>query len=127
MDDQLPEEVIEIGKGFYGKTLFVITTRPARPDADLRTHMVAHLRSQIALEKQGVLFAAGPLTREDGAWSGTGMCIVRAANFEEARAIADADPMHKAGERVYDLQQWRLNEGRITLSINLSDSTVELA
>ena len=127
MNDQLPAEVLEIGKHFYGKTLYVITTRPARPDADLRTHMVAHLRHQISLEKQGILFAAGPLAGEDGAWGGNGMFVIRAAGFEEARAIADADPMHRAGERVYDLRSWRLHEGRIILSIDLSDSSVELA
>ncbi len=127
MNNDLPPEVLEIGKRFYGKTMYVITTRPARADADLRTHMVAHLRHQIALEKRGVLFAAGPLTGEDGGWPGTGMFVIRAASFEEARGIADSDPMHAAGERVYELKSWRLHEGRITLSIDLSDSTVTLA
>ena len=126
MNEELPPEVLEIGKRFYGKTLYVITTRPAHPGADLRTHMVAHLRHQIALEKQGVLFAAGPLTGEDGGWPGTGMFVIRAESFDAARAIADEDPMHKSGERVYELRRWRLHEGRITLSIDLSDSTVTL-
>lgn len=128
MTDQLPPEVKEIGKSFYGKVLFVVMTRPSGPGADLKTGMGEHLKHQIELERRGVMFAAGPL-RRDGVegWPGTGMFVIRARDFEEARAIADCDPMHRSGARVYDLFQWRLNEGRITLSIDLSQSSVELA
>jgi uncharacterized protein YciI len=42
------------------------------------------------------MFAAGPLTKEDGTRHG-GMFVLRVNSFEEARAIADADPLHKAG------------------------------
>jgi uncharacterized protein YciI len=125
-NDELPPEVLEIGKNFYRKTLYVLMTRPASPDVDLKPLMVAHLKHQIALEKSGVLFAAGPLTKETGGWPGTGMFILRAGSFEEARAIADSDPMHAAGVRVYDLFHWRMHEGRITLSIDMSDSSVKL-
>ena len=40
--------------------------------------------------------AAVPLTKEDGTRYG-GMFVLRANSSKEARAIADADPLHKAG------------------------------
>lgn len=128
MDTELPPDVLEIGRSFYGKMLFVVMTRPAGPDADLKTGMVEHLKHQIELERRGVMFAAGPLRPEGAdAWPGTGMFVIRASDFAEARAIAESDPMHKSGARVYDIFQWRLNEGRITLSFDLSQSRAELA
>jgi uncharacterized protein YciI len=127
MSNDIPPEVLKLGEKFYGKTLFVVMTRPASPEADLKTHMIEHLHYQIELEKKGIMFAAGPLSTDDSGWPGTGMFILRAKDFDEARAIADADPMHRSGARVYSLQKWRMHEGRITLSINLSDSSVELA
>lgn len=126
MTDEMPSEVLEIGRRFYGKTLYVVTSRPARDGVDLRPHLAAHLRHQIELERSGVLFAAGPLEAEAGGAPGTGMFVLRAENFDEARKIADADPLHRAGLRVYELHRWRLHEGRIGLSISLSDSSVEL-
>ncbi len=126
MPDALPPEVLKIGEKFYGKEMFVLVTQPSGPDADLMSHMVEHLHYQISLEKTGVMFAAGPLAEEGQGWAGTGMFILRAKDFSEARAIADADPMHRSGARTYTLRKWRLHEGRIAVAINLSDSSVEL-
>ena len=126
MPDALPPEVLKIGEKFYGKEMFVLVTQPSGPDADLMTHMVEHLHYQIGLEKGGVMFAAGPLAEEGKDWAGTGMFILRAKDFAEARAIADADPMHRSGARTYKLRKWRMHEGRIAIAINLSDSSVEL-
>ena len=127
MPVELPPEVLAIGAKFYAKRMYLVMTRPARPDIDLRPYLVEHLNHQLDLEKRGVLFAAGPITTEAGGFPGTGLFILRAESFEEARAIADSDPMHKAGHRTYDLYEWSMHEGRISLTINLSDSTVELA
>lgn len=126
MSDTLPAEVLKLGEKFYGKELYVLVTQPSGPDADLRGAMVEHLHYQIGLEKRGVMFAAGPLAEEGKDWAGTGMFILRAADFAEARAIADADPMHRSGARTYTLRRWRMHEGRIAIAINLSDSSVEL-
>ena len=55
-----------------------------------------------------------------------GMFVLRAASFEEAAAIADDDPLHKAGVRTYTLQKWRVNEGSITITVNYSDQTAKI-
>lgn len=55
------------------------------------------------------------------------LIIIRAAGADEARRTADSDPMHQAGARTYTLHEWTLNEGRITVSIDLSDQRCRLA
>ena len=40
-----------------------------------------------------------------------GMIVVRAASAEEARAIAEADPLVASGVDEYELKQWRITAG----------------
>lgn len=115
----------EVHKKFLGKNFFVIVTTPTAPREKLEPLIPAHLANQVRLEKEGVMFAAGPLTNEDGTRHG-GMFVIRAGSFEEARAIADADPLHKAGLRSYSLRRWTVNEGSYGLRINYSDQSVTI-
>ena len=69
-----------------------------------------HVERQLALEKSGVLLAAGGAVTEDGAR--IGITLLRAASFAEARAIADADPMHQSGARRYEIRAWTIKEGQ---------------
>ena len=46
--------------------------------------------------------------------------------MEQAREIADADPMHKAGVRSYTLRKWFLNEGSLEVSLKFSAQDFEL-
>jgi uncharacterized protein YciI len=108
------------------KRLWVIITKAAAPPDQLSPVLTAHLEHQIRLEKSGILFGAGPLSNPDGSRTGTGMIIVRAESEAEARAIADSDPFHAAGLRTYTLQQWSLNEGRISITLDYSDQTYRL-
>ena len=54
------------------------------------------------------------------------MIIYRANNLDEARKLADADPMHSAGARSYDVRKWLVNEGSLSFSIRLSEQTVKI-
>ncbi len=74
-----------------------------------------------------MLFAAGPLYPKGSSEPEAGMIVLRANSFEEAQAIADEDPLHKAGLRTYTIQKWRLNEGSYTVTVNYSDQTVKIA
>jgi hypothetical protein len=51
---------------------------------------------------------------------------LRAHSFEEARAIADADPLHKAGLRSYTLMSWTVNEGSYAVRVNYSDQSITI-
>ena len=105
-----------------GKQLWVIIARPvdSRPnDPDLGRRHIAH---QDELERQGIMFGAGPVADAQGNPE-YGMIIVRASSAAEAKRIADSDPMHSEGRRTYTLHRWTLNEGRMNITVNFSDGT----
>ncbi|MGH1416058.1 MAG: YciI family protein [Pelagimonas sp.] len=105
------------------QTLFVITTTPARGPG-MQELLPAHLEYQIKMERDGILFGAGPLFKEGETTPYGGMIIVRAKDEAEARAHADLDPFHVAGLRQYTLTRWMLNEGGMTFSMRYSDQSV---
>ena len=109
-----------------GKKLWVVITKAVAPREQLDEHLEAHLQHQIRLEKAGIMFGAGPLSNADGTSTGTGMIIIRAESETEARSIADQDPFHSSGMRSYTLQQWTMNEGRMTVTLDFSDQTYRL-
>lgn len=103
------------------KKLFVVLWR-AHKGANLGPVLRAHLEFMIELERQGVLFASGPLSGEPG----EGLSILRAKNLKAARTIAQRDPFVVKGLRSFDLREWTLMEGSIGVTINCSDRSVEL-
>ena len=109
-----------------GKTFFAILTEaaPATTPEQLRATLPAHLDHQVKLEKEGVLFAAGPLAAEDG--SRRGLIVIRAESFADARRIADSDPFHAEGLRTYTVEQWTVNEGSYTVRLTYSDQRLSL-
>ena len=115
----------EILNGLLHKQLYIAVTDPlGGPGMADKLH--EHILSQIDLERRNILFGAGPLQDEGKDKPTRGMFIIRAASFEDARAILDQDPFHKAGLRTYKLYRWNLNEGSISLTVNYSDQTVKI-
>ena len=115
----------DLAKNFLGKDYYVIVTTPVAPREELDKRLGEPLAHQIRLEKEGIMFGAGPLMAEDGARV-SGLIIIRAGSFAEARAIADSDPYHKHGLRTYTLTRWTVNEGSYTVRINYSDQTMTI-
>lgn len=109
------------------RRLFVVHSRLVGAPGSLQAHLVEHLEHQIAMEKRGVLFAAGPYLDNDGAPTGDGLIILRASDGADAERIAASDPFHRHGVRTFEVRPWQLNEGRIGVSVDLSDRTYELA
>ena len=119
-------EAASMTHDFLGKELYVIFSTPLKPREELAPVLPEHLAHQVAIEKKGILFGAGPMF-EDGAKSPIrGMIIVRAANFDEARAIAESDPFHKAGLRSVTVEKWVMNDGSYTVTVNYSDQTATI-
>lgn len=110
-----------------GKEYYIVDTRlkDGVSPGEMMKVLPDHLAYQIEIEKNGTLFAAGPVDGEDGGRVG-GMIVYRAGSFEAARAIADADPMHAQGMRTYTINKWTLNEGGFTLSFTYSDRSAEI-
>lgn len=108
--------------GLLAKKLYVYFTTPTDGLGPVMENVEAHLKYQHEIEQKGIMVAAGPFADDDEeSMTGEGMIIVRADSLEEARAIADADPMHQAGARSYRLRPWCMNEGKITLEVTFSD------
>ncbi|MDA5110693.1 YciI family protein [Brevibacillus thermoruber] len=61
----------------------------------------AHLSYLNDLYKQGKVVMAGPFTDKQG-----GMVIYKAESPEEARRLAEADPVVKEGARTLELREW---------------------
>jgi uncharacterized protein YciI len=121
----VPSSVNPLTKGFLGKEMYLVVTRPVRsPEIDER--LAEHLAHQVELEKRGIMFAAGPLYPRDSETPEAGMFVLRAGSFAEAEEIANEDPLHKAGLRTFTLQKWRVNEGRLTITVHFSDQTMML-
>lgn len=113
-------------QGMLAKVLYVVFTRgvdaaQAPKDIDRQEAGRQHIEYQKKLEKDGIMFAAGPLVAEGVA--AQGMIVIRANSPQEARAIADADPMHKLGLRTYSLGVWQINEGTMSVRVNFSNGT----
>ena len=108
------EELVDISRRYtlICQPMFVMTTFVG-PEGmgPVLEYLEAHLEYWAEMERQQVMFAAGPMMPTDlqSPWSGRGMVIYRAESWPAARAIADADPMHKAGARRYELDPWLLN------------------
>ncbi|HEX3973743.1 MAG TPA: YciI family protein [Stellaceae bacterium] len=115
----------QIMAGLLHKELYLAITEPAGGPG-LAEHLEAHIHGQIELERNHILFGAGPLQEEGKEKPFAGMFIIRAQSFEEARKILDGDVFHKKGLRKYKLYRWQMNEGSINLTINFSDQTATI-
>lgn len=119
MSAKKPEELYAT---MLRQSLYVITTTPARGPG-MQDVLPAHLDYQVKMERDGILFGAGPLFEEGADVPYGGMIIVRARDEAEARTHADADPFHAAGLRTYTINRWMLNEGAMTFTVRYSDQT----
>jgi uncharacterized protein len=122
---EVADRVKKLTETFLGKELYVIHTTPNAPREALDKLLPDHLEHQIRLEKDGIMFAAGPMVNDNGTPAG-GLIVIRAKDFAAAKAIADADPFHKAGLRSYTLRRWTVNEGSYSVRVNYSDQSVAI-
>ncbi|MEM7471690.1 MAG: YciI family protein [Pseudomonadota bacterium] len=114
-------------RGALALELYVAISTPAKAPEDVKATLPDHLAYQAELERAGSLAFAGPMSDESGDhMQGVGMIVYRAEGLEAARALADGDPMHKAGARSYVLRRWMINEGTLNLSVGLSTKHVTL-
>src|SRR5207253_2767578 len=103
------------------KKLYVILSKGGAAPEQLAEHLPRHLEYMIGLEKTGVLFASGPLAEADGQMRGDGLTVVRAANAQAAREIAEACPVVVHGPRSFELRE------RLARSSTLGTKTVVAA
>lgn len=120
-------DVMAASKAMLQKQLYAIFTTPTGGLGPVLANLEAHLEFQVQLEKDGVMFAAGPMWSDDEKqWDGEGMVIVRAGSRAEAIQIAERDPMHKAGARSFRVRPWMINEGSQTIRLDYSTQKFEI-
>ncbi len=114
-------------RGALALELFVVRSLPVKSPEDLRAVLPDHLAYQAEQEAAGKLAFAGPVSDESGEeMQGEGLIVYRAASLEEARQLAEADPMHSTGTRSFTLRRWLVNEGSLSLDVGLSGQRVTL-
>jgi uncharacterized protein YciI len=72
------------------------------------------------------MFASGPL-RDETAWDGSGMAIIRAESRQEAEEIANSEPFHQAGIRKNEVEGWTMNEGSFSIDVKFMSQEVGLS
>ncbi len=92
------------------------------PDPVMIERFVEHLDWLQEQEESGVLVLSGTINQEYGI--GPGMAIIRASSREAAQAIADSEPFHRYGIRNNTVRSWTVNEGSITLKVNLFSNEI---
>jgi len=104
----------------------VLSTPTAGTDRRaVEAHVEKHIAWLLELEREDVLFAAGPLLSGPGVGPGSGVTVLRAADEDAARRIAAEDPFVLAGLRTFVVHRWRLNEGSVSVRLSLGTGTYE--
>ncbi|MHA3021767.1 YciI family protein [Mycobacterium sp. BMJ-28] len=104
-----------------GLRLYVIASTPTNGLGSVLANLEGHVAYQTTLERDGIMFAAGPLASEDlSEWLGEGLFMYRADSIDAACKIAAADPMHSSGARTFTVREWMMNEGSYTVQVYYS-------
>jgi uncharacterized protein YciI len=114
-------KIAELLKGMLRLKLYVIFSHGK--GLDVTPYLADHLQYMVELEREGKLFASGPLGDPSKA---DGMTIVRAADEEEARKIALKDPFVVHGIRTFKIMPWTVMEGSLSVTVNFSDQTAKI-
>lgn len=116
------EQVLEASKGMLQMQFYMVHSVPASGMGPVMKNLSEHLEHQCAMERSGVMLAAGPhWTDDETAWEGEGTFVIRARSLAHAREIAAADPMHKSGARKFKVRPWLINEGGLSVRLTFSD------
>jgi uncharacterized protein YciI len=121
----LPVDDVKTASGaMLQKQLYAIFTVPTGAIEPILEKLEDHLAFQMQLERDGIMYAAGPMWSDDEReWNGDGMVVVRAGSRAEAIAIAERDPMHRSGARRFTVRPWMINEGTMTIRLDMSSQT----
>lgn len=120
-------EIIEKSRSMLCLRLYIVRSVPDGPLQDVLDTVPDHLAFQVDLERQGILFAAGPVWDEaSGDWRGEGVVVLRAEDRDEAVCMAKLDPMHARGARRFTVEPWLINEGSMALKVTFSDQKTSI-
>ena len=99
--------------------------RHTEDGAKLRELLSEHLEWMRGNEKDGRIFLSGPTEPTAGSEL-NGLTIIEASSREAADALAQQDPLIRAGAVTYSMHTWNIDQGRIALTLYLSDQSASL-
>jgi uncharacterized protein len=98
----LPADQPSVGRGESVYHLIFLNGIPEKPlSLEVVNLHAAHLAE---LDKAGKLVLAGPIPERAG-----GLIVLRVASLDEARAIAEEDPMVRGAYQTYELGTWLMS------------------
>lgn len=107
-----------------GWNVYFYITRPVNSFDEVVEVLPDHMAFIHEIERNDIMVMGGQTTRMgDSDAGGNGLVVIRASSFAEAKKIADQDPMHTSGVRDYELYEWAINEGELTIRLNMSDQS----
>ena len=128
MSASVQDRISALTQRMLKKKLYVVLSTPIEGGAEkLLAHLPAHLEYMIVNEKQGIVFASGPLSEQDGGQKGRGLTVLRAASREDAERIAAQDPFVVNGIRTFEVREWTVMEGSFGVTVNFSDQSMTVA
>ncbi len=66
-------------RGYLARQLYIVSTRPINGIGPVMENLAVHLTFQEELERDGIMFAAGPnWTDDEQTWEGDGTVVLRA-------------------------------------------------
>ncbi len=105
----------------WKRSYFVMFRKIVHPER-IPNVLLEHYQWIIALEKQGEVFASGPLF-DSSEKQGVGMTVFRTDTRERATELAAQDPFVSSGAVEFEIHRWQINEGRVNISVDFSDQT----
>ena len=113
------------GTRLLGRDYWLAVWRPhdSTTAEDIAAVVDEHVEWLLGLESDGALLLSGPLLEGPGTRPGSGITVVRAADADEARRLAEQDPFVRAGLRTFDLFRWRINEGSVGVTLDLGSGS----
>jgi hypothetical protein len=85
----------------------------------------AHLDWLEQLEADGTLVLSGPVDQDLGL--GRGLTVLRASSRAAAESIVADEPLARAGYRTNTVHSWTVNEGSITIRVDLMANSIRLS
>lgn len=119
------EKVNALKERMWKKQYFLMSRKLENPDR-IPSVILQHYEWIIEMEKNGTVFLSGPVFEADGK-QGAGLTVFRAESWEDAEEFAKEDPFVSSGAVSFQIQKWQINEGRVTVQVDFSDQTFEVA
>ncbi len=105
--------------------LYAVLTRVIVSQAEAAPHKMDHVKYIIGLEAEGKVFGSGPFPVTDESID-LGLIIFRAASLEEAEGFMKTEPMTVMGLSTYEIHEWDMVIGHISVTLNLSTRSYTL-